>query len=166
MQKIHQTQQDKRGFTLIELLVVISIIGVLTALLLANFVGIRERASDAKLKNDLVQLKSALRLYYNDYQVYPANNAQTTMFLGCGAAGTTACTVGSAFTAGTSTYMKAIPDIGHYERTGSGDGFLTCADLQNTGDSDITESQDLCVPSSGGSETTTITEASYCVCSD
>lgn len=61
------------GFTLIELLVVISIIGILTALLLANFVGIRERGKDAKIKSDMDAIVKNLRLYYNDNQSYPVS---------------------------------------------------------------------------------------------
>ncbi len=61
----------KRGFSLIELLVVISIIGVLTAVLMMNLVGARERSRDAQKIQDLNSLKSALRMYYNDNQSYP-----------------------------------------------------------------------------------------------
>lgn len=63
----------KSGFTLIELLVVISIIGVLTAVLMMNLVGARERSRDAQKIQDLNSIKNALRLYYNDNQSYPAN---------------------------------------------------------------------------------------------
>ena len=59
------------GFTLIELLVVITIIGVLTSLFISNMVGVRERAKDARTKANLDSIKTALRLYYNDYQGYP-----------------------------------------------------------------------------------------------
>ena len=58
-----------RGFTLIELLIVITIIGTLAGLLFTNFSGARERARDSKRKSDVTQMKNALRLYYNDYQV-------------------------------------------------------------------------------------------------
>lgn len=60
------------GFSLIELLVVISIIGVLTAVLVMNLVGARERSRDSQKIQDLNSIKSALRMYYNDNQVYPS----------------------------------------------------------------------------------------------
>lgn len=53
------------AFTLIELLVVISIIGVLSTLLFANFVGVRERGRDATRKSDISQIQKALELYKN-----------------------------------------------------------------------------------------------------
>jgi prepilin-type N-terminal cleavage/methylation domain-containing protein len=61
----------RRAFTLIELLVAISIIAILTAILLPNFMGTREKAKDAQKIQDLHALKNALRMYYNDNQNYP-----------------------------------------------------------------------------------------------
>ena len=52
-----------KGFTLIELLVVISIIGILATLIMANFMGVRERARDAQRKSDINQIQKALELY-------------------------------------------------------------------------------------------------------
>ena len=75
----------KTGFSLIELLVVISIIGVLSAVLVANFMGMRERARDAQKIQDLYAVKNALRMYYNDHQSYPASdglNASKTILSG------------------------------------------------------------------------------------
>ncbi|MBI2430424.1 MAG: prepilin-type N-terminal cleavage/methylation domain-containing protein [Candidatus Levybacteria bacterium] len=68
----------KKGFTLIELLVVIVIIGILSALLLANFVGIRQRARDGQRKSDLRQIQAALEMYRADLGNYP-----TTSILNC-----------------------------------------------------------------------------------
>lgn len=62
---------SRRGFTLIELLVAISIIGILSSFLLANFVGVRQRARDGVRKSDLRQIQSALELYRSDQGSYP-----------------------------------------------------------------------------------------------
>jgi len=70
---INQQIKKNFGFSLIELLVVISIIGVLSAVLVANFMGMRERARDAQKIQDLYAIKNALRMYYNDNQSYPTN---------------------------------------------------------------------------------------------
>ncbi|MCB9813501.1 MAG: type II secretion system protein [Pseudomonadales bacterium] len=130
-----------KGFTLIELLVVISIIGVLTALLLSNFVGIRARAKDAQLKADLQQMKTALRLYYNDFQQYPESNLNT--FKSCNEE---ACVQGSEFNsaAGGTVYMKELPAFSEYVRTNNGDGFYLGVVLENSSDQDITESATKC----------------------
>jgi len=61
----------KKAFTLIELLVVIAIIGSLSALLLPNFMAIRERARDSQRKSDLKQIQKAFELYKQD-QTPPA----------------------------------------------------------------------------------------------
>jgi len=56
---------------LIELLVTIAIIGILSSFLLANFVGVRQRARDGVRKSDLRQIQSALELYRSDQGSYP-----------------------------------------------------------------------------------------------
>lgn len=74
--KIHHLSfiiRKSAGFTLIELLVAISIIGVLSSFLLANFVGVRQRARDGVRKSDLRQIQSALELYRSDKASYPAS---------------------------------------------------------------------------------------------
>lgn len=60
------------GFTLIELLIVIAIIGILSSLLLSNFVGVRQRARDGARKSDLRQIQTALELYRSDQGTYPS----------------------------------------------------------------------------------------------
>lgn len=68
-------QKSKIGFTLIELLVVIAIIGVLSTLIMANFVGVRERARDAQRKNDINQIQKALEIYKQSQSIpkYPTS---------------------------------------------------------------------------------------------
>ena len=159
------TNTKPTGFTLVELLVVISIIGTLAALLLTNFVGVRGRAADAKMKNDLRQLKSALRLYYNDYQNYPLGDGT---LMGCGADGTSACTAGETFSAGSETtvYMKKTPAEFSYYSAG-GDEFLAVVVLDNLSDEDIEASQNLCSPDSRVYYTDgPIDEDEYVVCED
>lgn len=134
----------KSGFTLIELLVVISIIGILSALLLANMVGIRERGRDTKVKNDLNQLKTALRLYYNDNQSYPlaADWVDCSNIPGVNAAGV------FQNAAGTTIYMRDVPSSGDvectYQSRDNGESFLLRATLRNSGDKDIQASAARC----------------------
>ena len=61
----------KKGFTLIELLVVIAIIGILSSVVLASLNGARIKSRDVKRKEDMVQVRTALELYYNDNGSYP-----------------------------------------------------------------------------------------------
>ena len=126
--------KDNKGFTLIELLVVIFIIGVLAGVILPNLMSARERARDSKRKQDLNEIKTALRLYYNDNQIYPG----TLSF-------------GEEFGDG-GEYMKIVPVdpvntdsyVYVYSQPDDEEGFLLEATLENSGDRDISESQSLC----------------------
>ena len=64
-----------RGFTLIELLVVIAIIGLLSTLAVVALNNARQKARDAKRVSDIKQIQTALELYYNDENGYPATTA-------------------------------------------------------------------------------------------
>ena len=86
------------GFTLIELLIVIVIIGILSAFVTVNIVGVRERARDSQRKSDLKQIRAALEMYMSDKKNYPYN---LNWFLY--PSGTS---IGPALT----PYMKEIPD--------------------------------------------------------
>lgn len=176
--------KKKSGFTLIELLVVISIIAIIIALVLPNFLGARVRARDAARKAELRELKLALRLYYNDYQNYPSRNASaTSLFNGCGTAGTSSCPesgcsfeygAGGSGTCSTRTvYMKRLPrqpnsnNISYdYYRSGT-DDFCLVTTLENSGDTDIELSQDRCEASCNISGTQYCDNAlEYCMCAD
>lgn len=72
----------QRGFTLIELLVVIAIIGGLSAIVLPNFMGAREKARDAQRKSDLKQIQKALELYKQDQtapNAYPTTGPNNSL---------------------------------------------------------------------------------------
>lgn len=61
----------QKGFTLIELLVVIAIIGILSSVVLASLNSARGKARDAKRKQDMVQVRTALEGYFADNGSYP-----------------------------------------------------------------------------------------------
>jgi len=116
----------KNGFSLLELLVVISIIAVLTAVLTANFMGMRERARDAQKIQDLNSLKNALRMYYNDNQYYPPNK-------------------NAILDVGFTQYIAALGDTGFdYSLTNGTDGFVLTIPLEAGAGSEDTDSQNKC----------------------
>ena len=53
-------QKNKKGFTLIELLVVIAIVGILSGVILVNLSGESDKASNARIKADMAQLRTAM----------------------------------------------------------------------------------------------------------
>lgn len=165
------------GFTLIELLVVIAIIAILIAFVVANFVGARSRAKDLKKKAELQELKSALRLYYNDYTIYPGPDATTTNQInGCGSLTppsedcATQCS-GQFAVGGVSgcsmVYLKQLPlasdYVWSYNQQVSGDNFCLWTSLENVSDGEITRSKAKCNAICGTLATGT---TDYVVCAD
>lgn len=91
--------KNQKGFTLIELLVVIAIIGILSTLSVIALNNARQKSRDARRVADVKQIQTALELYYNDANSYPAT---ADMAFGTGSI---AYNDGSA----TTTYMAIIP---------------------------------------------------------
>lgn len=122
--------KSNKAFTLIELLVVVAIIGILSALLMSNFIGVRQRARDAQRKSDLRQIQSALELYRADAGKYPYGS---NPFNPCGSNDHFKSADGS------STYMSSIPcdpSSGDYYTYSSSDGvtYTLIACLENGND--------------------------------
>ncbi len=65
-------KKHSAGFTLVEIIVVVAIIGILSAVIYANFNQGGAQARDAQRKADLVTLQNAIELYKNDNGRYPA----------------------------------------------------------------------------------------------
>lgn len=62
---------SKKGFTLIELIVVMSIMGIISVLGISSYTNSFYKAHDARRKDDLRSIMTALQLYYNDHGKYP-----------------------------------------------------------------------------------------------
>jgi prepilin-type N-terminal cleavage/methylation domain-containing protein len=61
----------QKGFTLIELLVVITIIGILAAIALPNYIKAKNKAKEAEVKANLHTIQIALERYITDAAEYP-----------------------------------------------------------------------------------------------
>ena len=67
----HRAPGCRSGFTLVELLVVIAIVAILASLLLPSLARAKSKAKFAYCKNNLRQQGLALRLYADDFGVFP-----------------------------------------------------------------------------------------------
>lgn len=107
-----------KGFTLIELLVVIAIIGILTAIISANFGTSKSKARDAKKISDIAQLQLTLELYFDRCNSYPAT---LDLSAGCGGG----ITLG--------TFISALPKDGgsNYIYALSGSDYVLMTTLEN-----------------------------------
>lgn len=133
--KNKQKLSTPKGFTLIELLIVVVIIGTLSALLMANFIGVRQRARDGQRKADLRQTQSALELYRADSAAYSIVSGKQL--------NATNCPTSSGLISGSTTYMQKIPcdplgtgtfNGGNYYYSSNGTTYTVAACLENTGD--------------------------------
>lgn len=82
--------KGQAGFTLIELIVVVTILGILTAILIPNFMRSRAQSQLARCQLDLRNIAAGLELYYVENQKYPPLSGWDT-------------------TLTTGNYMRAVP---------------------------------------------------------
>jgi len=78
------------GFTLIELIIVVTILGILTAILIPNFVRARSSSKLATCQLDLRNIAAGLELYYVENQNYPTTGGWDSTLMAGG-------------------YMRAVP---------------------------------------------------------
>jgi general secretion pathway protein G len=121
-----KVQNFNRGFTLIELLVVIVILGLLTAFLVANFVGVKQRARDGQRKSDLRNIQAALEIYRSDTGSYADSLPNC----------------GDPWAVGGEVYMQTVPcdplespPYPQYKYTFTNGSYVLIGCLENTNDS-------------------------------
>src|SRR3990167_7229706 len=74
--KILNTKYYKaKEFKIIELLVVITIIAILIAVVSPSFINAQKKSRDARRKNDLKSVQSALDLYFETNGKYPNSSS-------------------------------------------------------------------------------------------
>lgn len=158
--------EKNRGFTFIELLVVVAILGVLSALSVGNYTTSLRKSRDAKRKANLGEIKTALVMYRNDFEGFPATGTDDKI-AGCNG-GDSDCEWGNIWqvTDTGMVYMKILPDDPsapgahyHYQQQGGGDDFCLWATLEFTADADIGESQGRCFGCAVGTN-------DYVICAD
>ncbi len=72
----HPGYTKSNGFTIVELLIVIIVLGILAALVISAFKGVRERAYNAKVLSNARQYISGLEAYRAMYGVYPQTSGE------------------------------------------------------------------------------------------
>ena len=73
---IQKRLNNRKGFTLIELIIVIAILGILAAIAVPKYSGMREKAKSAVDLETLNHMNKSIELYYiENKEVYPVDEA-------------------------------------------------------------------------------------------
>jgi len=62
--------RDNRGFTLMELMIVVSIVGLLAAIAIPNFIGMQKRAKTTEARSNLGAIWSLQEAYFVENESY------------------------------------------------------------------------------------------------
>ena len=169
----------------------IAITAILLAIAVPNYLSARERARDSKRKQEMAQLKGALRMYYNDYAKYPQSGGMSqtcslngvtyrNSIMGCGVDGLQCCPnavntcVGLEFSAGAggcaNIYMKKFPsdfgDTMHYFLNADTDQFCLKVTLENRADGDLAASRIRCASACTIGQASMLSDSDYALCAD
>jgi type IV pilus assembly protein PilA len=79
-QRCPKYSRNSGGFTLIELLLVVSIIGLLAAIAIPQFLNYRVRGIDSQMKSDLKNAAIAMESYFAHRQEYPTSQSAISAF--------------------------------------------------------------------------------------
>lgn len=119
-----QQHLRKFGFTLVELMVVMSVIGILSSIVYANFGNGRAIARDDARKSALKSMQVAIELYKNQYGVYPPQGCGVDpTWAGPGPQPAYGCTVDTYVVGLVPEFIAALPTDPSSEST-SGLGYL------------------------------------------
>ena len=117
-------KEKQFGFTLIELLVVVAIVSLLSSIILSSLNTARLKARDTRRKQDMVQLRTALELYYSTNFAYPSSAMSWRGAVSYGGYGTGA---GGYIPGLVPTYIPELP----LDPKGTLDGYLYLSDGVN-----------------------------------
>lgn len=68
--------KGKKGFTLIELMIVVSIIAILAAIAIPNFMSARDRAKRASCAQSLGAIRKVMEMYLTDLDTYTGTRSR------------------------------------------------------------------------------------------
>ncbi len=111
------------GFTLVELMVVMSVVGILSSIVYANFSSSRAGARDEIRKSSLKSMQVAIELYKSQYGVYPPQGCVSAVWAGPGPQPAYGCTADTYVTGLAPDFIAALPIDPRTENT-NGHGFL------------------------------------------
>ena len=142
--------EARRGFTFVEILIVIGILGILTTLIMGNYITSLKRGRDGRRKADLMEIKTALMMYHNDFGGFPGHNGDNKI-LGC-TDGLQVCNWGEKWEVTTTSmiYMKILPSDPltsvdyQYAQMDSGNDFCLWTALEYGDDPEISGTHTRC----------------------